>query len=95
MLQVNLEDVKKVYEQRQLWNKTPLKDIEFLWQGQVVSSNPTMIEDGIEVVLTLDKWLYTGLNKFDYMLMLLMNQSLVADVNLHLELLTLLDNLIM
>lgn len=71
MLQVNLEDVKKVYEQRQLWNKTPLKDIEFLWEGKLITNNPTMIEDGIEVALTLDEWLYTGLNNFDYMLMLL------------------------
>jgi hypothetical protein len=71
MLQVNLEDVKKVYEQRQLWNKTPLKDIEFLWQGKPVTESPTMTEDGQEVPLTLDEWLYTGLSNIDYMYMLL------------------------
>lgn len=30
-----------------------------------------MIEDGQEMLLTLDEWLYTGLSNIDYMLMLL------------------------
>jgi hypothetical protein len=71
MIQVNLEDVKVAYEQRQLWNTTPLKDIEFLYEGKPVTANPTMIEQGEQVALTLYEWLYTGLNNFDYMLMLL------------------------
>jgi hypothetical protein len=71
MLQVNLEDVKKAYEQRQLWNTTPLKDIEFMYEGKPVTANRNMIEQGEEAVLTVEHWLFTGMNNFDYMLMLL------------------------
>ena len=71
MTQINLEDVKKYWEFRKLCNTTPLKDIEFLWEGKPVTENPTMIEEGKEVLLTLDEWLYTGLSNIDYMFMVL------------------------
>ncbi len=71
MLEVNLEDFKAAFEQRRLWNKTPLKDIVFKYKGEVVKEMPTYIDDGIEKPLTIDDWRLWGLNNWDYFMLLL------------------------
>ena len=71
ILQVNLEDVLAAYKQRQLWNKTSLENIQFLYDGQPVDTLPIFTENGVEKPLTVEEWRYTGLNNIDFMLMLL------------------------
>lgn len=71
MLQVNLEDVKAHYEQRKLWNKTPLKDMQFLYKGEVVKELPYYDNNGNIEPLTIDEWVYTGLSNIDYLYMML------------------------
>lgn len=66
MLQVNLEDVLAVQKQRQLWNTTPLQDIEFVYKGEIIDL--ASLESGD--FYNIAEWLYTGLNNFDFMLML-------------------------
>lgn len=71
MLQVNLEDVKAHYEQRKLWNKTPLKDMQFLYKGEGVKELPHYDNNGNIEPLTIDEWVYTGLANIDYLYMML------------------------
>ena len=71
MLEVKLEDVKKIYELRKLFNTTNLSEIKFTFNGEFVNNKAEILENGETVLMTLDEWKFTGLSNFDYMLLLL------------------------
>jgi len=79
MLQVNLEDVKAHWEQRQLWNKTPLEDIQLMYKGQPVQEVPMYDNNGNQEPLTIDEWKYTGLSNIDYLKIVLAQHDEIFD----------------
>ena len=69
--QIDLKDVLALYVARKNLLKTDLTNIELLYDGQPIADNDWYSANPIEQQLVAAEWKYTGLNKIDYLIVVL------------------------